>query len=71
MKLGLANIVTLYLLSEYTGKDAFMVLMVRILLGSFLQVRWLLSCILLPADCSALLLCLSASDYPAEKICGL
>ncbi len=35
MKLGLANIVTLYLLSEYTGKDAFMVLMVRILLGSF------------------------------------
>ncbi len=35
MKLGLANIVTIYLLSEYTGKEAFMVLMVRILLGSF------------------------------------
>ncbi len=34
MKLGLANIVTLYLLSAYSKKDAFMVLMVRIILGS-------------------------------------
>lgn len=35
MKLGLANAVTLFLLSEYTKKDAFAVLMVRIFLGSF------------------------------------
>lgn len=35
MKLGLANIVTLYLLANYSGKDAFAVLMVRIFLGSF------------------------------------
>ncbi|MBQ8725211.1 MAG: Gx transporter family protein [Oscillospiraceae bacterium] len=35
IKLGLANIVTLYILSEYTKKEALMVLMVRIFLGSF------------------------------------
>lgn len=35
MKLGLANVVTLFLLSEYTKKEAFAVMMVRIFLGSF------------------------------------
>lgn len=35
MKIGLANVVTLFLLSEYTKKETFAVLMVRIFLGSF------------------------------------
>lgn len=36
IKLGLANIITLIVLSNYSGKDAFLVLFVRILLSCFL-----------------------------------
>lgn len=36
VKLGLANIITLAVIHEHSGKDAFMVLMARIILSSFL-----------------------------------
>lgn len=35
VKLGLANIITLVLLRNYSGRDAFLVLVMRILLSSF------------------------------------
>lgn len=35
IKLGLANIVTLFVLSRYTSKDALLVLLVRIILATF------------------------------------
>lgn len=34
VKLGLANIVTLYLINQYSTKEAFLVLIVRVILGS-------------------------------------
>ena len=49
IKLGLANIITLVVLWKYSAKDAFFVLLVRILLATCSSVRPSVSCTVSPA----------------------
>lgn len=68
MKLGLANIITLFVLQKYRVRDALAVLMMRILLGS-LFTGTLVSCFY---SLSGGLLCLAgmgvALSFPASEI---